>query len=278
MTPPLVSVVMPVRNAERYLEQAIDSILSQTHRDFELIVVDDASTDRSRAIVQVKARSDERIILVENPVCRRVPGALNDGLHRARGRYVARMDADDWSYPERLARQVAFMECHPQVVVSGATIEICDDELQPLNLRRYQLTDQAVRKYLFRFSPFAHPVTIWRRDLLVRVGGYNEALAAGEDYELYFRVGQHGEFANLPDTLLRLRAHVASATQRQGRQLEATTLYLRWKACFELGYRMGLGDRLYWCFQLISMLILPPRLKFWLFNFLRGSGLQDQRD
>lgn len=269
MKNPQISVVMPVYNGEKYLSQAINSILTQSFKDFEFIIIDDNSTDNSLKILNQFAKTDKRIIILRNKENLRATKTLNVGLKKARGQYIARMDADDWSYPNRFQRQFKFMEKHPDIGVSGSTIEICNKDLKVKNLRRYPLDDASARKIIFRYSPFAHPVTFWRKDMLDKVGGYNEAIPLSQDYELYFRIGKICKFGNLPDTLLKLRTHEDSSSIIRGRYQEQFALYTRIKAYLELGYNMTTFDKLYTFLQMISMMVIPPKIKFFLFNILR---------
>jgi glycosyltransferase involved in cell wall biosynthesis len=270
MSEPRVSVVMPAYNAQRYISQAIESILTQTLTDFEFLVIDDGSEDRTAKIVQEYGDRDARVRLLTHGGNRNICNALNTGIRTARGPYIARMDADDWSYPYRLERQVAFMDAHPEVGVSGGTIEVCDDELRPLNRRTYRRTDAEIRRRLFRYSPFAHPAVIYRTGAARAVGGYDPALADAEDYDFYFRLGIAWKFANLPDLLLRLRTTEKSISQSRGRRQERLTIATRFKARAEYGYSMSLLDLVYTLLQYISSYLIPPRVKFWLFNRLRG--------
>lgn len=269
MKSPKISVLMPVYNGDDYVGLAIQSILDQTFKDFEFIIVDDCSTDKSWKIIKKYAAADKRIIIIRNKKNLRATKTLNRGLWQAFGKYVARMDADDWSYPDRLQKQFNFMENHPKVGVSGGSIEICDRSLKVLNVRRYPLNDTLARKIIFRYSPFAHPATIWRRSLLNEVGGYNENIPLTQDYELYFRIGKICKFGNLSDVLLKLRTHDDSSSIIVGRYQEQFTLYTRIKAYLELGYNMTTFDKLFTFLQIISMLVIPPKIKFWLFNFAR---------
>lgn len=264
-----ISVLMPVYNGERYLDKAIRSILDQTFKNFEFIVVDDFSTDRSWQIIQKYKKLDKRIVSSRNHSHLRTTKTLNRGLKIAKGKYIARMDADDWSYPYRLQKQFEFMEKHRKVGVSGGAIEVCDRNLRVLNLREYPRTDEGVRKIIFRYSPFAHPATIWRTSAMKKLGGYNSNIPLSQDYDLYFRIGRICEFANLPDVLLKLRIHNDSSSIIRGKYQEQFAIYTRIKAFLELGYSMTFGDKLYTFLQMVSMVIIPPRIKFWLFNWLR---------
>lgn len=267
-----ISVLMPVYNGEAFLKEAVESILNQTFKNFEFIIVDDGSIDKTGDILKSYSRRDKRIVLIKNKYNLRTSAALNRGLRVAMGKYIVRMDADDWSYPDRLERQFAYMESHPKVGVSGGAIEICNEKLKVLNKRRYPIGDQEARKIIFRYSPFAHPATIWRRDILKKVGGYNENIPLSQDYELYFRVGRISLFGNLNQVLLKLRTHKDSSSILRGRFQEQYTLYSRIKAFLEYGYKMSFLDKLYAFVQMLSMAIIPSKLKFWLFNLLRRSS------
>ena len=269
MSAPLVSVVMPAYNAEPYIAEAIESILAQTLEDFEFIVVDDGSTDATAEIAARYAERDSRIVLLRNERNLNLPASINRGICSARGRYVARMDADDWSYPQRLERQVALMEANPVVVISGGAMEICGPSLTPIDRREYNLTDVTVRARIFRYSPFSHPAVIFRTEAARAVGGYDDGLFAAEDYDFYFRIGRHGEFANLPGVVLKLRTHPRSLSRSLSTRQERLTLYIRLKAVVEYGYRMSAYDWLYFFAQAAGSYLLPARLKWWLFNAIR---------
>ena len=260
---------MPVYNAEKYLNTAIESILNQTFNNYEFIILDDASTDGSWDIIKRFANTDKRIVALRNSKNLRTTKTLNRGLKIAKGKYMVRMDADDWSYPDRLQKQFDFMENHPEVGVSGGTIEICDQRLKVLNLRRYPQTDENARKIIFRYSPFAHPATIWRMKIIKEIGGYNENIPLSQDYELYFRVGQKSKFSNLSEVILKLRTHDDSSSLALGKSQEQFALYSRIKAFLEYGYTMTTFDKAYTFLQMLSLVIIPQKVKFWLFNFIR---------
>lgn len=269
MNTPKVTVLMPAYNAEKYIAEAIDSILNQTFTDFEYLIIDDGSTDNTWKIIQEYARKDQRIVAVLNEKNLRISATLNRGIDLAKGEYIARMDADDWSYPERLEKQVDFMDKNPDMVVSGGTIEICDSELKFLNLRGYNLDDKNIRSRLFRYSPFCHPSIICKTEVAKKVEGYNLDLVVAEDYDFYFKMGRFGLFGNLEDSLLRLRTHKNSLSATKARRQECLTIYIRIKAKIEYGYRPSLSDVVYTFCQYISIYMIPPRYKFWLFNYFR---------
>jgi glycosyltransferase involved in cell wall biosynthesis len=267
---PKVSVLMPAYNAEKYIGEAIESILSQTFTDFEFIIVDDGSTDRTWENVTAYAKKDIRIVPMQNERNSQICITLNNGLSVAKGKYVVRIDSDDTSPKDRIEKQVAFMDAHPEVVVSGGTVQICDASLTPTNLRQYNLTDDAIRAKLFRYSPFAHPSVIYSLDAVKKAGMYNPDLNDAEDYDLYFRLGRIGKFANLSDVIHNLRLSSGSISQTRGKRQERLTLYIRLKAVIEYQYSMKVSDDVYFVLQVVSMYIIPYKFKFWLFNKLRG--------
>jgi len=220
--PPKISVLMPVFNAAKYLPIAVRSILEQTFRDFELIAVNDGSTDRSPAILQRFAQQDARIKIITRPNTG-IVGALNDGLAVAQGELIARMDADDIAYPERLAIQLHYMECHPEIVAIGSGVRMIDPRGVPLKNFHGFTDPQTLRSKLIEASDIGiiHPTLMVRRGVLQRLGGYREQYKLVEDVDLFFRLLDEGELANVPDILLGYRQHLEStnakkhATQRR---------------------------------------------------------------
>lgn len=203
---PRVTVLMPVYNAEATLREAMDSILAQTLTDFEFLIIDDGSTDGSAAII--RSYNDPRIHLVQNERNLKLAATLNRGLDLARGEYVARMDADDISLPERLTRQVAFMDAHPAVGISGTWAEAFGEA----HFSMPNPTDsERIRAKLLFDSALVHPAVILRPALLARHGLAYRELYPIDDYDLWQRAARVFPLANLPETLLRYRVTGGSA-------------------------------------------------------------------
>lgn len=264
-----ISVLMPVYNGAKYLEISIESILKQSIRDFEFIIVDDGSTDSSFKIIDRYIKKDKRIILLKNKTHLGTTKSLNKGLSVAKGKYIVRMDADDWSSPDRLKIQYDFMEKNLDIGVSGGYVDICDRNLKHLYTRKYLLTDKSIRRKIFLYSPFAHPATIWNRELMVGVGGYNENIPLSQDAELYFRIGKIAKFANIKETLIKLRVHADSSSISKDRTQERYAIYARIKAIIEYDHSARFIDWLYIIFRIAAMVMVPTKIKFWLFNLLR---------
>jgi hypothetical protein len=211
---PAVSVVLPVYNGEPYLVEALNSILRQTFEDFELIAVDDASTDNSRSYLEEAARRDARVCIVDGPG-RGLVDALNLGLARARGEFIARMDADDVSQSTRFARQVEYLRANPQIAVVGSAITLIDATGKLIREIDYPLTPAEVDCFLIETgSALAHPAVMARRSALREVGGYRSLFQHAEDYDLWLRLAEGHSLANLPDRLLRYRHHDTKGSLR----------------------------------------------------------------
>lgn len=207
---PHVSVVMAVYNAEKYLKLAIDSILNQTFRDFEFIIIDDGSTDRSQAFI--KSYSDPRVKLLINEKNSGLVYSLNKGIDNAKGNYIARMDADDISLPNRLMKQVSYLDAYPVVDVCGAFIETFDDIKGTRDkCRVYPEKDLEIKGKMIFECAFAHPVVMLRKKTLLEKGlRYDATFIHAEDYDLWSRMMEFCVFHNIPDVLLRYRVNHAS--------------------------------------------------------------------
>jgi len=205
---PVVSVVMPVYNCERYVAEAVESILAQTFADFEFLIVDDGSTDGSLAILRRYAGQDSRIRVISRPNTG-IVGALNEMLDLARGEFVARMDADDISSPERFDRQVAYLRAHPKVVAVSSWVLWVDNELCPIREMCTEETHERIDEAHMRAETgqMSHPAAMLRTDSIRRVNGYSVDYCCAEDFDLWLRLAEIGSLANLPEVLLTWRLH-----------------------------------------------------------------------
>ena len=216
MTTPKVSVLMPVYNAERYLREAVESILGQTFGDFEFIIVDDGSTDGSLAILREYERRDGRIRLLSRPNTG-IVGALNDGIALARAPLLARMDADDWSMPTRFERQVQFLDRHPECVAVGTWLLVTDPEGAPIFTMRQETDPAQLSRNLleFRGTGIGHATVIMRRDAVMHVGGYRKEYQWSEDRDLWLRLDEIGTLTSISEVLYRYRYHLSSVCHRR---------------------------------------------------------------
>ncbi|HEX2853353.1 MAG TPA: glycosyltransferase [Opitutaceae bacterium] len=213
----LISVVIPVYNAARFVQSAIGSVLAQSFRDFELIAVDDGSTDSSKALLDALAATDPRIRVISRPNTG-IVGALNDGLAAATGEFIARMDADDIALPTRFETQLAYLRAHPGCVALGTDILYTDPEGDPLTRHRPALTHEAIVEQLLvgNGGALIHPTVIFRRQAVESAGRYRQQYNFIEDLDLFLRLSEAGRLANLPDVFLRYRQHLKSVNRTQG--------------------------------------------------------------
>lgn len=211
---PIVSVLMPVYNAERYVAQAVESILVQTFVDFEFIIIDDGSTDSSLNILEAYAANDKRIHLTS----RQNKGlvlTLNEMLVQAKGEFLARMDADDIALPERFAHQVEFLQKKSDVVCVGGAHELIDEKGRLLTcLELPENNDQIQQLALAGHCSICHPCAMIRRASLIKVGSYDEAMLPAEDLDLWLKLGEIGKLANLKYTVLKYRLHMNSISEQ----------------------------------------------------------------
>jgi glycosyltransferase involved in cell wall biosynthesis len=198
-----------------FLPAALDSILQQTCHDLELIAVDDESTDGSLPYLRQVAAVDSRMILVENEH-RGVTAALNDGLRRASGEFIARMDADDRSHRERIAQQLDFLRRHPAVVAVGCWVRRIDEDGDVIAIGRWPESHADIYCGLLRgCGGLPHPGAMMRRAAVLEVGGYREQFRLAQDKDLWLRLAEQGQLANLPLVLLDYREHRKSLSRAQ---------------------------------------------------------------
>ncbi len=223
---PKVSVLMPVYHAAATLHEAIQSVRDQTMPDWELVVVDDGSTDASRTLAEQIAQEDARIRVIALGENKGIVAALNQGLQACRAPWIARLDADDVMLPHRLEMQLAYMQAHPDCVALGTAAETFDEASQGSVLSQ-PVTHQAICKRLKRSSSLFHPTVMLQREAVVSAGGYRSFFLDAEDYDLWLRLLHFGKLANLAEPLTRLRVHEQQVSHRKVSQQVMSSLAAR---------------------------------------------------
>jgi glycosyltransferase involved in cell wall biosynthesis len=250
---PLISVVMPVYNCGRYVAQAVESILAQTLADFEFVVIDDGSTDKTSKVLRRYAARDPRIRIVSRPN-RGLVASLNEGLALALGEFIARMDGDDIALPSRFERQVAFLRQHPDIVCVGSAVLEIDEVGRELVVSPQPLDDETIQELSLKGLPkIWHPTAMMRREAVHSIGGYRPGMCLGEDLDLWLRLGEHGRLANLEEYLLLYRIHSESYTSQWHDERDYYLQKITDEACDRRGiarrfeaispFRMGKGRR-----------------------------------
>ena len=239
MVAPVVTVLMSVHNGERYLREAVDSILGQSLADFEFLIVDDGSTDGTADILA--SFKDSRIRVLRNSERLGLAASLNRGMALAGGNYIARMDADDRSLPDRLARQVAFMEQHPEIGACGSGFRYFGDDRREV---RMPLHSDEIRCTLFFMNAMAHPTVLFRRESFRRHGlAYDVAFSHSQDYDLWVRASRVLPLANLGEALLVYRVHPGQAGQTGPDRQLATARAIWRRQLAELGLAPDADER-----------------------------------
>jgi glycosyltransferase involved in cell wall biosynthesis len=209
---PQVTVVMPVRNGARWLREAVESVVSQTLPDWELLAIDDGSTDDTPRILSEFAKATSIRVIRQEPLG--LVSALNRGLAEARSPLLARLDADDRALPERLDRQLRHLRAHPDIGLLGSWAQKIDDSGNRRGQLRPATEPEELARILARGNPFVHSSVMFRTELVRRLGGFRPAFRAAEDYDLWLRIAETAKLANLPETLVAHRWHSENVTNR----------------------------------------------------------------
>ncbi|MBN8784012.1 MAG: hypothetical protein ABS85_03635 [Sphingobacteriales bacterium SCN 48-20] len=230
---PLVSVILPVYNGEQYLRLAVDSVLHQDFTDFELLLIDDHSSDNTPAICHEYAEADQRVVYIRNAANKRVAATLNVGIDAAKGKYIARMDADDIALPARLGTQVSFLEQHPDITLIDTWMTYINEQNLPTGFHNAKVFEpKEIRRKLARGNVLGHSSIMIRTEVLKQ---HRYHKTTYEDYELWLRLTAKGYwFQKLQESLLYYRIHTESITSQANtdkshfrKQAEAKASFLR---------------------------------------------------
>ena len=250
-----VSVVAAVYNGEKYIEESVRSILNQTFDNFEFIIVDDGSQDNT--LEKIQQIEDPRIRIIQQSNQGQA-NALIKGIEQAQGRLIARFDQDDLSLPNRLMRQVEFMNTHPSVVLCGTRFqELYDDKRVPQKVQFAQ-TDTEIKKIISYFNPFAHSAIMFRREAYFKVGGYDKSFVIGMDYNLWVRLMEIGEVHNIDEVLTIIRMYDKSFSMKQSRLKTLEGIKVRYYAYSKFGGNPLLAG--FFFLKSVIGLILPRAL------------------
>ena len=212
---------MPVYNSEKFVAEAIESILNQTHQNLELIIIDDASVDKSWEVIQEYIKKDERVKAFRNEENMNIPKTRNRLLKKvsAESKYIAMLDSDDVAMSERLERQVDFLENNTDYSAIGGQIELIDDSGNKIGVKRYPTSYEKIRKTILHFNPFAQSAMMLCKSVVESVGFYNENQSRSQDYDYWCRMFlREFKMTNLSDTLIQFRLHEGQGKQTQSQK------------------------------------------------------------
>lgn len=270
---PLVSVVMPVKNGERFVAAAVESILNQTYKNYELLIVDDGSSDGTVEILNKYAKKyPGKVKVFYGKKSRGAFGAVNWILNKSRGKYLAPMDSDDVAYKDRLAKQAAFMEANKDVVVVGSQVEIIDGEGIVVGEKNLPTEHEQIYQDFARVHPMVHPAVMIRRSMLPTKNRlYHDRFGVNDDYFTLMTLLSSGRFANLPEVLLQYRVHGNNSSLKSLRFVARNTVAIRWAAIREYGYEMSLAGWGYWLAQAVAGWLAPEWILRWVYEGFRVS-------
>lgn len=271
---PLVSVIMPVYNAGEFLVEAIESILNQTYRYLELIIVDDASIDNSWNIISRYAKLYPKIVTAVQTTKQTNSagnGAMNFGFTFAKGELIARMDADDIALPTRIEKQVKYMLAHPDVILLGTNAYVVDKSGKRIGKKVMPMTHSAIYRQYGVFHPIVHPSVMLRRSLLPRQDRiYEMKFDVNDDYFTFFKLLNYGKFANLPQLLMKYRVHGKNWSLNKPKTKFIDSVRIRITAMRRLNYHMPLTSLFLMLLQILVVLPIPERFIVPLYLFTRG--------
>ncbi len=270
MYAPKVSVLMIAFNAEKYISEAIESILKQTYGNFEFIIIDDCSWDNTLNIIRKYCKIDKRIRLHQNKINMQIAKSRNIAINLAKGEYIAWQDSDDISIAQRLEKQSKYLDENKKVGIVGAFLEIFNEK-KIIGVRKYPQNDEELRKIIFKYSPIAQPTAMIRRECFKKIGKYNVLYNYAEDLDMTFRIGSKYKLSNIQEILLKYRDNTESSTHKNLKELELNSIKIRKEYSKNYCYNMTTNDRLYNFFQFLSIFIIPAQWKITLFNILRNN-------
>lgn len=225
---PLITILLSAYNSGETIERTLESLMRQTFQDFSVVAIDDASQDGTEAVLKKWQLTFgyDRFMLLKNESNLGLTKSLNKGLSIITSRYTARIDADDWWHPEKLARQMAFLESHPEYGLIGCRYANVFKENQKTIVPPKQ--DQEIRRKIFGYNPFAHSAIVFRTGLVKDIGGYDEHILYGQDYDLWLRLLPKTKFYNLPELLCYRTGDSGLSKSKQNEQIHQ---YMRtqWK-------------------------------------------------
>jgi len=267
---PNVSVLMPVYNMEKYIGDAIESILNQTYRDFEFIIIDDCSVDKTWEIIKKYASKDNRIIAEKNERNLGIYGTRNKLISLAKGVYIVWQDADDISLLYRIEHQYKFMEEHLEIGISGGFLNYFNEDGEH-GIRKYPADDRSLRKMIFKYSPIAQPAAIIRKECFNVTGLFPLASPVAEDLAMSFQIGTKYKFGNLQEILIKYRENRNGATFKKLKKMELYSIFLRYLYSKSTAYSPTWMDKAFNFIHLYLIFFVPSRFIIWVATFIRNN-------
>jgi len=267
---PLVSVIMPVYNAGNFLMEAIESILNQTYQNFEFIIVDDASTDNSWKILKNFAKKDKRIRIYRMKENVGVSKTVKFAIEKSKGKFLARMDADDIAHPKRLEKEINYLLKNEKTVAVGTQCWLIDEKGKKIGEKIFPTKFEEIYKYIFIFIPVQQPTLMINRTKLPKdFEYYYDGMNTAEEVELIFKLFQYGKVENLKEKLHYYRIHKNNTSLKNPKKTFFLTLLSRIKAIFTYQYKPSLSGILATILQTMVIFLFPSKIIIKIYSFLR---------
>lgn len=267
---PLVSVVIPVFNAEKFIKEALMSMVNQTYQNLEIVVVDDCSTDESWKIVSELSKKYANIKIARNSTNSGIAKTVNRAIRLTKGEYLARLDADDIAMPYRISQELLYLQSHPDVVAVGGQCQIIDENSRLTGFKNFPLSFEQIYKFIYFYVPLQQStLMVARKRLPRRAVYYREDMVIAEEIELFFQMFQYGKVENLPDYLVLYRLHSNNNSFKNVKRIFWLTLVCRVRAVLRYGYKPSSIGIIVTLLQLGLVIVLPERGIVWLYKSLR---------
>jgi cellulose synthase/poly-beta-1,6-N-acetylglucosamine synthase-like glycosyltransferase len=264
-----LTVFTPFYKNIRYFDETIVSVLSQSFRDFEYLMINDGDPADAERIIQ--KYNDPRIRIINPPTPLGLSGSRDAGLREARGELIAFIDSDDFCEPGRLEKQIAFLKSHPDHILIGSALRFINDRSETIGSRIYPECDEEIKKRLVVVNCIAQPSVMARRAKLIEAGGYTNEFPAAEDYDLWLRLARFGMFHNLQEPLVAYRIHLESGKWMLLKPAVRDTTRAKIRALTRYGFKPS-PRALFSIATHALLLLLPARVIWWLFRRAMVSG------
>lgn len=267
-TNPLVTVVIPVYNGASFLEDALQSVLKSDYPNFEVLLIDDGSQDKSKELCKkLEKKYSDKVRFHAFPQNRGLGRVLNYALENAKGKYICRINQDDEMTSDRITKQVRFMESHPDVTLLGSWLSV-KDENGSTRINKFLEKDKDIRETWLSLSPVWDAAVMYPRKTALEVGGYDQSYWPADDLHMWYRLGKVGKIANIQEPLTEIKFHVkAASVKHHKKHIHAT--YKAHMFAHKHIQKAPLLTRLYWIGQLIAAHLFPARFNWYVYRLLK---------
>lgn len=265
---PLVSVVIPVYNGVPYLVETVESIFLSTDLPIEVILVDDGSTDGSKAKCRKLSTIYKNLKYIDFKNNNGMTRCLNEGIRVAKGEFIARINQDDLMVRGRLEKQVEFLQTHPKYVAVGSYVQLFTKGNPQYDTITFPTTDEQIKRMWMTLSPFADPTVMYRRAMVLQTDGYQQTMWPADDVHMWYQLGSRGKLANIPEFLTKVRWHENAGSIKSHKLQMQKTWELRMWAAKNIR-QPSVGEYTFWSMQYLAGKIFPPQFNWYVYRILR---------